>query len=225
MKTFRHIPMPQFPVLQVEETGSGRYYTTPTGEKLPSMTTVLGHFDHGWLEEWQARVGIEEANRQSAYARNRGSKLHDLVERYVRNEEIDVKKLMPHLQQSFRDILPAFDNVDNVQYQQTQLWSVKLGVAGRCDLIADYCGTPAVIDTKTSARPKTEDQIQSYFEQTTGYALMYEELLDIPLDGIVIIMVNDEDSKPQVFVKYKDPFVRSLKEKIETYRREVDYVS
>jgi len=225
MKTFRHIPMPQFPALQVEETGSGRYYTAPTGEKLPSMTTVLGYFDHGWLEEWQARVGVEEANRQSAFARNRGSKLHDLVERYVKNEVIDTKKLMPHLQQSFRDIMSEIDNVDNVQYQETQLWSTQLGVAGRCDMIADYCGTPAVIDIKTSARPKTEDQIRSYFEQTTGYALMYEELISKPLECIVIIMVNDEDSMPQVFVKYKDPFISSLKEKIETYRKENDYVS
>lgn len=225
MKTFRHLPSRQFPELQVEETGHGRYYTAPTGEKLPSMTTVLGHFDHGWLEEWQARVGVEEANRQSAYARNRGSKLHDLVERYVRNEDIDVRKLMPHLQQSFRDILPAFDGVDNVQYQETQLWSTELGVAGRCDLIADYYGIPAVIDTKTSARPKTEDQIQSYFEQTTGYALMYEERTGVPLDTIVIIMVNDEDSKPQAFVKYKYPFISNLMEKIKTYKKENQYVS
>jgi len=220
MKIFHHVSMPKVPTLQVEETGSGRYYTTPEGNKLPSMTTVLGYFDHGWLEKWQARVGVEEANRQSAFARNRGSKLHDLVERYVRNEVIDIKKLMPHLQQSFRDIMPAFENVNNVQYQETQLWSTRLGVAGRCDLIAEYRGTLAVIDTKTSARPKTEDQIRSYFEQTTGYALMYEERIGKPIDLIVIIMVNDEDSRPQVFVEYKKPYIASLMEKIKTYKKE-----
>ena len=54
---------------------------------------------------------------------------------------------------------------------------------------------------------------------------MYEERVGMPINLIVILMVNDEDSRPQVFVEYKKPFIPSLMEKIETYKKENQYVS
>ena len=42
--------------------GIGRVYTTPDGNKYPSVTTVLGAgSDQSWLQEWKDRVGEKEA--------------------------------------------------------------------------------------------------------------------------------------------------------------------
>ena len=46
--------------------GEKRHYQTPTGEKYPSVTTVISAMsDKSALIAWRKRVGEEEANRVS----------------------------------------------------------------------------------------------------------------------------------------------------------------
>ena len=46
-----------------KETGK-RYYTSPTGEKLASVTTILGHtMDKTFLVEWRKRIGDKAADQ------------------------------------------------------------------------------------------------------------------------------------------------------------------
>jgi genome maintenance exonuclease 1 len=81
-----------------------------------------------------------------------------------------------------------------------------------------------IIDFKTSRREKREEWIENYFEQGTGYSLMYEELTGIQINQIVIIISVDGLEQPQVFVKDRIDYVDSLITKIEAYKKEHDYV-
>ena len=47
----------------IRHDGESRYYETPTGQKYPSVTTVLDKTsDKSFLHAWRARIGEEKAN-------------------------------------------------------------------------------------------------------------------------------------------------------------------
>ena len=59
-------------------TEDGRLYETPTGQRYPSVTTVLSAYNKKAIFEWRQRVGEEQANRISRKASGRGTKLHTI---------------------------------------------------------------------------------------------------------------------------------------------------
>ena len=71
--------------------------------------------------------------------------------------------------------------VTDVFAQEVTLYSDKLQTAGRCDLIAKFLGKPAIIDFKTSKKEKKPEWISGYFQQTTAYAMMFEEMHNVPI--------------------------------------------
>ena len=82
-------------------------------------------------------------------------------------------------------------------------------MAGRVDCIAEYDGKLAVIDFKTSGKPKKKEHISSYFMQTAAYAIMYEERTGIPVPNIVILIAVEGD-EPQVFIEKRDNWAKEL---------------
>jgi hypothetical protein len=225
VKTFSYLTnMPEMKSLAVEETDGKRLYVSPNGIKLPSVTTVLGHFKKASLIEWRNRVGDKEADYVMRRAANRGTKFHALMERYLGNEQNIFEGVMPDMRQAFNDARPILDQVDNIHYIEAPLYSEVLGIAGRTDLIAEYSQVPSIIDFKTSLREKREQWISNYFEQGTAYSLMYEELTGFQINQIVIIISVDGLDKPQVFIKDRMEYVDSLMTKIEAYKKEHEYV-
>lgn len=225
MKTFKYLSnMPEMKSLAVEEIGGKRHYISPNGVKLPSMTTVLGHFKKAQIIEWRNRVGSKEADAISNRAATRGTKFHALMERYLKNEQNLFEGVMPDMWQAFSDIRSTIDKIDNIHYIEAPLYSEVLGIAGRTDVIGEYEQVPSIIDFKTSLREKCEEWIDNYFEQGTGYSLMYEELTGFQINQIVIIISVDGLDKPQVFVKNRIDYIDSLMTKIEAYKKEHEYV-
>jgi genome maintenance exonuclease 1 len=206
--------------LHVETTEIERTYAAPSGKKYPSITTVLGIRNKGFLQEWRARVGAEEAKRVSTRAANRGSQCHDLLERYLNNEEINTSKLMPHIAQGFNAAKRVLDKyVGKVIMQETALYSDHLRVGGRVDLIAEFNGKTSIIDFKTSNRVKTRDDISNYFIQECAYAIMCEERTGIPVSRLVTIMLVDGRDSPLVFVENRDTWAPELISAILEYEK------
>jgi len=203
--------------LNTETVDDKRYYVTPSGQRLPSVTTVLGAMKKKEIMAWRRRVGEAEANRVSKLATGRGNRVHTLAEKYLMNESIEWKKEMPDAIEMFQSIVPHFDKINNIHYMEQALWSEKIGLAGRVDLIAEWEGKLSVIDFKTSKRIKTEDKIQDYFAQCVAYAMMYEERVGEPIDQIVILMAV-ENEQPLIFVKETKDYVDTLYEHIEFYK-------
>ncbi|RMH20145.1 MAG: hypothetical protein D6698_04730, partial [Gammaproteobacteria bacterium] len=67
--------------------GFGRIYVAPDGTILPSVTTILGSFPKPALERWRERLGEEEANRQSKYATDIGTFMHDTLEHWIQGKQ------------------------------------------------------------------------------------------------------------------------------------------
>ena len=221
MKTFNYIPR-NFPLgnLETVEDENGRRYKLPDGELVPSITTVLSHFKKKKLMEWRRRVGEEEANKISSKASIRGTKFHSMMERYLENKpknEILNESVMPNMRQAFFDALPVVNRIDDIHHLECALYSKKIKLAGRTDVIGHFDGELSIIDFKTSAREKKEEHIQDYFVQATAYSVMYEELTNIPVKQIVIIMSTDGLPEPQLFVKEAKNYVDMLCQKVYDY--------
>jgi len=194
-----------------------RYYTLPDGTKLPSVTTVLGAQKKQAIMEWRKRVGEEEANRVSKKATSRGTNVHTLCERYLNNDSLG--DIMPDAKEMFVSLKPLLNRINNIHYQEAALWSTKLEMAGRVDCIGEFDGKLSVIDFKTSKRIKSITSIEDYFWQTSAYALMYEELIGIPIDNLVIIMAV-EDEEPLLFQQKTEDHIPGLVKAIKFYKEQ-----
>jgi len=216
---FTYCPPKQLQDLKSETFPDGkRFYTVPvTGEKLPSVTTVLGAMKKQAIMEWRNRVGHEEANKIAKKASGRGTNVHSLCEKYLNNDPKYFNGAMPDAHEMFKSIKPHLNLINNIHYQEQALWSTQLGLAGRVDCIGEYEGVLSVIDFKTSKRVKNRDDILDYFWQTTAYALMYEELIGTPINDLVIIMAV-EDSKPLIFKEKTADHIQGLVEAIQYYK-------
>lgn len=183
-----------------------RFYLLPNGDKVPSVTTVLSSLNKETLDRWRANVGEEEATRIQKQATTRGTAVHELCERYLLNVEDYKHKSSPIHIDTFNQIKPILDkNVGTVYGIELPLYSYKLKTAGRTDCIAEWNGTPAIIDFKTSKKPKKREWIENYFLQATCYSLMCWERINIRVPEFAIIIAVDHE-EPQVF-----------HEKVETY--------
>lgn len=201
-------------------TEKGRQYRTPEGIDLPSITTVLSILSRESIAKWRARVGHEEANRISHRASSRGTRVHEIVEKYINNEENFKDGYTPDIISSFSDLKPILDSrIGRVYAQEAPLYSNHLGVAGRVDCIAEFDGRLSVIDFKTSMKPKRKDWITNYFMQESAYAIMWEERTNLPITQLVTI-ISVDNHEPQIFVEHRDTWVRPLRETIAKYNEE-----
>ena len=203
--------------LEVENGANGRRYLSPEGNKYPSITTVLGVLSKAGIAAWRARVGEEEANKISHKATTRGTAVHDLVEKYLDNEELP--EVLPHITASLSNLKPSLSRIGRIFAQESPLYSKHLGVAGRVDCVGEYDGVPSIIDFKTSKKIKKKEWITSYFMQAAAYAIMWEERTGMPITNLVIIMDVDNES-PQIYVEHRDNWTKKLFETIELYHKE-----
>ena len=206
--------------LESETTESGRVYITPEGNRYPSITTVLSATDSKeGLIAWRQRVGEEEANKIMGRSARRGTELHLICEKYLLNEmsPFKLKMMMPHVKELFYKIKPFIDeNVTKVHGLEQALYSDKLKIAGRTDCICEWNGVLSVLDFKNSIKMKREEYIQDYFLQCTAYSLMFEELVSVPVEQIVIL-VGVEQGNGQIFIKQKSNYVKTLQNRINSY--------
>ena len=204
---FEHVSGIEFPELTAEIVDRiGRIYTTPEGNKYPSVTTVIGKAgDNSWLDKWKSRVGEEEVRKVSGQASRRGTAVHELAEEYLKNNSKYTKGHMPANIGTFGQIRPILDkHVSKIYGLEVPLYSDKLRVAGRVDCLAEWDSQLAIIDFKTSKREKKREDISGYFTQASAYSYMTFERVGLLPKLIVIIMMVD-DGEPLVFVeKSKD---------------------
>ncbi len=181
-----------------------RVYALPGERYYPSITTVLGHTleteKKDVLNAWKARVGSKEANRISVAACNRGTDTHLMLERYLRNEDPLLETFPPEHVKIFSSLRLELRKINKIYGQEVVLYSDILGIAGRCDLVAEYQGTMALVDYKTSNKHKTTNEIGDYWLQTAAYLIMHNEMFGTEIEKMVILM-GVENKLPLVFKK------------------------
>ncbi len=216
---FNHVPV-KLNEMTAVSTDKGRQYKTPEGINLPSITTVLSILSRDSIAKWRARVGHAEANRISHRASTRGTSVHEIIEKYINNEESFKDGYTPDIISSFLDLKPILDDrIGRVYAQEAPLYSNHLGVAGRVDCVAEFDNQLSIIDFKTSMKPKRLEWIKNYFMQESAYAIMWEERTGRPITQLVTI-ISVDNHEPQIFIEHRDNWVRPLRDTISQYNTE-----
>ena len=173
---------------RVQEDGK-RYYQTPEGQKYPSVTTVTGLLSKDHIKLWRKRVGEETANKITKQATTRGTKMHNIFEQYLRAEEpIFFDNIMES--SMFEAVQPVLDEIIPIALE-AGMYSDSLQMAGQVDCVGVWGDELAIIDFKTSSKPKEEYMADGWFHQMTAYAIMVEELTGEVIDRIVAVVGVD----------------------------------
>ena len=214
---FDHVDV-SLPTLERETIDGVRYYKVPDDEellRLVSITSVTSHFNKEIFINWRKKVGDEEADRITRAATSRGTDMHTLVEHHLKNE--DLPKVQPISDFLFKIAKENLNRINNIYALEGSLYSKELGIAGTVDCIAEYDGELAIIDFKTSKKPKPREWIEHYFVQCMAYGCMLYELTGISNGECVVYEERDKSKYIKLLSKYIRKFVR---DKLELYGTE-----
>ena len=222
---FNHVDLDLQP-LEREHIDGVRYYKIPDEEeliKMVSITSVTSHFNKEIFVKWRKRVGNEEADRVTKAATGRGTDMHTLTEHYLKNE--DLPEVRPISDFLFKIAKGHLNKINNIYALEGPLYSKELGVAGTVDCIAEYDGELAIIDFKTSKKPKPRDWIEHYFVQCMAYGCMLYEMTGISIKKLVIIMACEngecviyEERDKAKYIKLLGEYINKfVKDKLELY--------
>ncbi len=214
---FVHIDAPPRVELSDKITDGKRWYTTPSGVKYPSITTILGAKEKPWLKDWKNMLGPDKAKKEMKRAANRGTAVHLLAERYLNNEEDPTRGEPALAKKLFNQLKFRLNKINNIRAQEVPLYSDTLRIAGRVDCIAEYEGVLSVIDFKTSTNNKDIEKVQDYFLQCTAYALMYDEMFDVFIEDFVVLITVEKGIMPLMFKDKIDNYVEPLVERINMF--------
>ena len=218
--TFIHVDCPTLPTLKKQQDASGkRWYITPEGIKYPSVTTMLGHKEKPWLENWRQMLGDEKAKKETQRTADRGTAIHELIEKYLNNEPYPdfTRGYKPEYIAGFNQLKLRLNKINNIRTQERSLYSDSLRLAGTVDCVAEYDGTLCIVDFKTSNNNKSKDMIEDYFLQCTAYAVMWHERTGEPIENITILMSVEKGMVPLVFKETIDKYVKPLLERTREY--------
>lgn len=215
---FQHGNQPDVLDVTDQMVYGNRFYTTPDGEKYPSITTILGSGPKPWLEAWTKSLGKDKAAAEKQRCADRGSALHDMVEKYLQNVENPTDGHDRANIGLFNQIkLQLSKRVGEIRAQEIPLFSDTLRVAGRVDCVAEYDGVLSIIDFKTSNNNKTDDMIEDYFLQCTAYALMYYEMYGVLIEDIVVVIAVERGMMPLVFKRKIHDYIKPLQKRVNDY--------
>ena len=222
---FDHVDLNLEP-LERETIDGVRYYSIPDVDelvKLVSITSVTSHFNKEIFLNWRKKVGNEEADRITKAATRRGTDMHTLTENYLYNK--DLPEVPPISEFLFKIAKSKINLINKIHALEGPLYSKQLGIAGTVDCIAEYNGELAIIDFKTSKKPKPREWIEHYFVQCMAYGCMLYEMRNISVKKLVIIMacengecvVYEENDKAK-YIKLLTEYIRKfVGDKLELY--------
>jgi ATP-dependent exoDNAse (exonuclease V) beta subunit len=172
-----------------------RLYENPWGEAVPSVTTILDktkpYEKRVALQKWKERVGEAEAQRITSEAADNGTRMHAILEYWVKNQEYTGETTI--LSQKMADII-----ISNIEDDLDEVWGSEVNLcapglyAGTTDLVGVYKGKPCIMDFKQTNKPKRREWIDDYFLQGVAYALAHNELYGTDIKNIAIFMCSRE---------------------------------
>ena len=216
-------------VTYTEETIDGKRHYTIDGVNYPSITTVLSYdpLKIQILKKWEKRVGTEAAKEIRRTTSIRGKSLHKICENFIGKNEVSISTYEE--KENFFKVKGVIErNIGKIYCIENALYSYRLGVAGRVDLIAEWWNSdskqyePAVIDFKTSTKTKYRQNIYNYFIQGTAYAEMFRDMTGISIPKVIVVMATEELNDAQVFEEKTENWIDPLGKAIITYKENVN---
>lgn len=195
--------------------GVGRVYKIRNNVEYPSITTIVNQTkDRSKIEQWKDDIGKDVANWIMLESMRIGTSVHEIIEKFFKNGNCDTSRYPLLAVAHFENIKPYLNNI-SAKFNEINVFSDKLKIAGTCDCAGFYQGVPSIIDFKTASRA-IEDYIHDYFLQTTAYSLMVEERLGFRTSQIVVIM-SGKDNTRNVWTKDPIDYVDELKQRIKQF--------
>ena len=190
----------------------GRKYVDPTGNKLPSVTTILDRTkpeeSKKALAAWRRRMGDKKADEITKEAAFRGTMMHSFLEQHMRGEDPKPGSNFYH-QHSFK-----MANVILEHYLQPfldEVWGLEASLyypevyAGTTDMVGLYQGRPSIIDFKQTNQPKTDERVVDYKLQLAAYAAAHNIIHGTDIRQGVILMCS-KDLAPQTWILSGEEF-------------------
>lgn len=177
-----------------------RHYCTPTGDPVPSVTTILDKTKPEEkrlaLANWKKRVGEAKAQQITTEAANRGTRMHTYLENYVLDGMLKEKGSNPYSWASHamaQEIInKGLCNVDEYWGMEVPLYFPSV-YAGTTDCVGIHNGDEAIMDFKQSNKPKKEEWIEDYKLQLCAYAEAHNEVYSTNIrKGVVLMAVKPE---------------------------------
>jgi ATP-dependent exoDNAse (exonuclease V) beta subunit len=202
------------PLSRVTEDGK-RLYATPDGKKLPSVTTVLDKTKpeekKQALNEWRKRVGVENAQKITTEAANRGTRMHTYLEDYIKQGQLKERGSNPFGWASHAMAQTVIeDGLKNVN----EIWGVEVPLyfpglyAGTTDGCGLHLNEESILDYKQTNKPKKQEWIEDYYLQLVAYALAHNEVYGTNIrKGVVLMCVKppvDEMGNPLARPVYQE---------------------
>lgn len=181
------------------------------------MTTVLSETaDKSGLDEWRKRVGEEEAERILQESLMYGRSLDALVEHRFLGDLIEPDHESDVGYGLYRQLVPHLEKIQSFG-TQIKLWSDRLRILGRPDIIGEYDGVFSVMDIKNSRSHKDERYAEDYFLQCTMYGLMMQEKMGIVPEQVVLLIADRSSTFPAVYARPFKSLVMQAKSRIDAY--------
>jgi hypothetical protein len=187
------------PIPRVTVDGK-RFYATPDGKKLPSVTTILDKTkteqSKQALNQWRARVGAEKAQQITTEAANRGTRMHTYLERYIKEGAIPERGSNPF---SWPSHLMARTIVEQGLKNVSEFWGIEVPLyfpsiyAGTTDGAGIHLNEESILDYKQTNKPKRREWIDDYFMQLCAYAEAHNEVYGTKIrKGVVLMCVKPD---------------------------------
>ena len=198
---------------QITDPESGTRVYEIVGNRLPSVTTILGKTkDQEFLKKWKAKVGEAKAEEIKNLSSKRGTAMHKFLECYIEgsgyDDLTDIGVQAKPMAQKIIDI--GLAPVDEYYGSEVTLYYPGL-YAGSTDLVCRHNGMDTIIDFKQANKPKNKDWIDDYYLQIAAYCMAHDYVYNSKIQQ-GIIMVCTPDLYFQEF-KFKDHELRQWKHK------------
>jgi genome maintenance exonuclease 1 len=194
-----------YPKSSREKIDGLRHYSIDgSSSKLPSVTTVIGQTkakrDREMLENWQKRVGFEEAERIRKESADRGTAMHKYLENLIRGtRSLDLTTIGRDSQRMAEIIVEkGLNDCSEIYGIEAVLYYPGL-YAGSCDLIGKYKDKISIIDFKQTNKPKQREWVGDYFIQLAAYGMAHDAVYDTAIEQGIIMMCS-KDGYYQQFV-------------------------
>ena len=177
-----------------------RFYETPDGNKLPSVTTILDKTKSQEkiqaLNNWRKRVGVEKAQEITTESANRGTRMHTYLEQYVKDGMIKERGSNPF---SWPSHAMAQVVIDQGLRNVNEFWGIEVPLyfpgiyAGTTDGAGMHLNQESILDYKQTNRPKKREWIDDYFVQLCAYAEAHNEVYGTKIrKGVILMCVKPE---------------------------------
>lgn len=186
--------------LKKESIDGSRKYITPSGVKVPSVTTILdatkSEESKKALQEWRNRVGHKQAQAITTEAASRGTRMHKWIETYIKTGTTGEPGSNPYSIQSHK---MAQSIINEGLSKCNEFWGTEVSLyfpeiyAGTTDLVGVHDGTPAIMDHKQTNKLKKREWIDDYFIQLAAYAAAHNELYNTDIRKGVIFMCTADN--------------------------------